>query len=110
MDAYEKLISKGNQEYQGESYSLPILKGDGTVWLSEDTGYHELLNGDGNVVHTAPLTKSVDDRALIFFVTKTSTNSLLGMHRLLIHLTNTNNVELNDVIAEFEIVYSVRKA
>ncbi len=110
MAAYDKLIEKDVKEYQGESYSAPITKGDLTVWLAEDTGYHELLNSDGDVISTGALVHTTDDKGLEFFVPKTDTDSILGFHRLLIHLTNTNNAEFDDVIAEFEIVYSQRKA
>ncbi len=108
--AFVKLISKGNKEWQGESFSKPLTKGNGSIWLAEDTGYHELLNAAGSIVSTAALSHSVDDLALIFFVPLSDTATLEGKHRLLIHLTNTANIELDDVIAEYEILYSIKKA
>lgn len=108
--AFVKLVSKGHKEYQGESFSKPLAKSNGTVWAPEDTGYHELLDGDGLVVSTEPLTHTVDDLALEFFVPSSATAAITGNHKLLVHLTNSVNAEKDDVIAEYQIIYSERKA
>ena len=108
--AFVKRIVKGEKEWQGESYSKPFNKSSGTVWLPEDTGYHELLDTEGLVVSTGALTQSADNLALIFFVPSSDTVALEGRYRLLIHLTNSSNVELDDVLIEFEIIYSIKKA
>ncbi len=103
-------LEKKTTEYAGESFSKPLAKGDGSVWEATDSGYYQLVDSEGAIISTAPMTKSANEKALIFFVPKSDTIGITGKYKVVARLTNTLNAELDDVIAEYSIIYSILKA
>lgn len=92
------------REYEGESFYKEIQKPTNDVWLANEGGYWELYNATG-LVATAPLTLSVDSMNLIVFVPKTDTVGLIGNHKIYVHLTDTNDAGVDDIIGEYKVQY-----
>lgn len=92
------------REYEGESLYKEIPKDTGEAWFANEGGYWELYSADGQIA-TAPLTKSVDDSNLIVFIPKSATIGLVGNYKVYVHLTDSNDVEVDDVIREYKVQY-----
>ncbi len=97
-------------EYQGESLSKTLAKEDGSEWGATIGGVYSLTDEDGSEITSGNLVKSGDNLYLSFTIGKTETASLEGKYLLLVSLTDTNDSEFNDVIAEYQITYQNRKA
>ena len=102
-------LEKKDTEYQGESYSSTLNRSTG-AWGIEDTGYFEMLDKDGAVKSTGPTGKTPDNMGITFHVPDTDTPTLEGKYRLLIHLTNSVDATINDIIADYTIIHNVRPA
>ena len=101
-------LEKKDTQYEGSSYSSQLSRG--FAWSAEDTGYFELLDPDGAVVSTGPTTISLDSNTFDFHVPDDATTGLDGKYRLLIHLTNSNDETVDITIADYTIIYKIRKA
>jgi len=98
------------KEYSGESFTRTLIKNDGELWNDEDIASYSLLDTNGVVISTAPLVKSTDKKSITFVVPHTDTINLSGKYKLLVTLSNSNDDRINNVIAEYSITYSKRKA
>lgn len=101
-------LEKKETEYQGESFSSNL--GRGFAWEATDSGYYELLDDTEVVLSTGATTLAGDLMTLDFLVPKADTATLEGKHRVLIHLTNTLDATVDDVIADYTIIYKIKKA
>lgn len=107
--AYVK-ITKSLTEYQGESFTKSLYKKNRTEWSSEEIATYTMTDKDGNEITNGSLTKSTDNMSITIQIGKTITTSLEGKYKILIYLGNTNDSEISDVIAEYNVTYITKKA
>ena len=104
------LINKKDAYYYNCDICKAILKDDGTIWEVNETGYYEMFSGNSKIVSNGALLKTGDNLSLYFSVPKTDTGVLEGVYLLLVHLTDTNDATIDDVIAQFSVTYKIKKA
>jgi len=97
-------------EYTGESFSKTLYKKSGEEWSNEDTATYSLYDTDGVEKSTGSLIKSNDNMSMSFLVPSADTQNLLGKYKLLVTLGNSSDARINDVIAEYNILYNKRTA
>ena len=101
---------KQRSEYQGESLDTTISRGDGTPWADTETAEYKIYNTTGTIVSSGNLTKSSDGKQFRLFVGTDETKDLSGRYKLLVWIKDSNDTEVNDVIAEYNIEYKPRRA
>ncbi len=97
-------------EYQGESLSKSLFKEDGSEWGATIGGVYSMTDENGDEVASGSLVRGGDNLSLSFTIGKTETASLDGRYLLLVSLTDSNDTEYSDVIAEYTITYKNKKA
>lgn len=107
--SYEQ-ITKRSEEYSGESYAESLKKKNGKIWAATETATYEMINTSGDLIASGVLEKSTDKKSISFMIGKTTTVGLVGMHKVLVSLGASDNAEMSDVIAEYDIEYSARVA
>ena len=97
-------------EYAGESFTKSLARKDGSVWEATESGVWELVDDASNQVASGVLTKSADNLTLTAQIPKTDTVGLGGNYLLLLSITDSDDADFEDVIAEYFIEYRERKA
>ncbi len=92
-------------EYQGESFTKSLVKGNESAWEDNEVAEFKLYDTSGNTVVTGSLMRSVDLLSLTFLLGKSDTIDLFGIYRLLVYLSDTVVTEMNYVIAEYKLDY-----
>lgn len=106
--SYDK-YSDSVTEYQGESFVKSLYKKSGETWdINEAANFILIKDTTKGIVGSGDLTKSGDSLSLTLTVGKTITSVLQGSYTLLVYQTDTNNVEINNVIAEYKMTYKER--
>ena len=94
-------------ERQGESFTRSLFMTSDEVWGDTDTGYINLKkDGDTAVLYTVACIISADKRTISFTVPKAETASFVGLHKIFVHLTKSDDATFDDIIAEYKITYS----
>lgn len=107
---YEKIV-KNSKEFAGESFSESISKNSGSVWNVNETATYSMYDKNGAISGvTGVLVTSDDKKSIGFTIPKTDTVALLGHHKVLVELGDSEDVNISDVIAEYNIEYLARKA
>ena len=107
---YKKIV-KDFEEYAGESFSQSILKEGGETWKATEVATYTMYDLGGIVTGvTGALVLSVDRKSIGFMIPKTDTASLSGSHKVMIDLGDSEDANMSDVIAEYNIEFMVRKA
>ncbi len=101
---YTKTYSK-SVEYKGESFSREIDKTDGSAWEDNETAVFRMIDPSGSVVTYGDLTRSDSKLLLEFFIGKTITSNLLGTYVILVYMNDAENIEVNYVLAEYNLRY-----
>jgi hypothetical protein len=97
-------------EYQGESFSLHFQKKDDKRWLINEIVTCKLIDNTGSVLYEDQLDKNIDALYMMLFIGQSVTSTLLGDYKLLIYINDSDDPEVNYVIAEFKMKYKKAKA
>lgn len=92
-------------EYQGDSFSRSLTKDSGAIWEANEEANYKMVDMKGTIVASGDLVKSVDNLSMSFMVGKTATANLVGIHKLIVYLTDTSVAEMSYPIAEYKIDY-----
>jgi len=98
-----------DEEYQGESYTLSYFKTSGEIWSSNETGYFEMIDRDGEIVSNGDLTKSGDNLSLTFMIPKADTASIIGIHTIYSHVTHVDDTTFDDIMGVANVIYMEKK-
>ena len=107
--SYDKKLGTA-KEYQGESFALSLFKKTKDTWFKNESGVFEVTDNLGVVVISGTMVKSIDSLSFTIILGKTDTAALEGKYLLLGYQRDSDNAEINDVIAEYNITYSSKKA
>lgn len=97
-------------QYQGQSFSRALTKESGAIWEANETAYLTLTDSSNNEVLRRNLGKSVDNLSFYLLVGTGDTTELDGSYNLIVYVEDSNNSELNDVIADYKMRYITKKA
>lgn len=91
---------------QGESITKWYNKTSGDIFEANEGAYWTLTDPDGTIVLQGTLSKSGDSLEQGFTVSKNDTTDLLGSYLLLARATDTNNTDMDDVFASYDVTFN----
>ena len=106
---YKKVVKRFT-EYEGESFSQAVSKKGGGAWEDNETAVYSLIDTEGVVQTTGNLIRSEDKKSLGFLMPSSVTAGLSGKHVIFVDMLDTDNTDVRNVIAEYAIEYTSRKA
>ena len=109
MSTYKKHTAS-TTEWAGESFTVPLHKTADEEWATNEEANYKLIDTNGTVQSSGAVSKSVDNIYFVVHVPKADTVGLSGKTVLLVYQTDTDDVTVSNVIAEYKITYKAESA
>ncbi len=98
------------EKYQGTSFTKTLTKSSGEIWEDNEILEYIVTDNSGTEVANGNLVKSDDKLQITFLLGSSDTDSFIGDFLLLVHLKDSIELEIDNIIAEYHLTYINKKA